>query len=219
MQVTLKHDSNTIITLSNPLSILLMDLSMNSIYFVCVYYLEHSAVQLSQLNAVVTRKWISCGWTEDLRGGIEIPLQISFQFQDLWGPVWLKKNVLHVLTKFKSSWDSCHAATVQWCVDSVGNSGQDDLMWNLPDFSQLWPLHPVGHVHPLKRLQTPPFWHLQLSWQSGPYMSLGQADKRRRNLWRAMCQTERKRGERTLEFPRLRVSQRVPNQPLAQEQP
>lgn len=106
-----------IITLSSPLSSPLVDLSMNSIYFVCVFYLEHSAVQLSQLNAVVARKWISCGWTEDLRGGIEIPLQISLQFQDLWGPVWKKiVKKMRVLTKFRSSRGSSHAATIQWCM-------------------------------------------------------------------------------------------------------
>lgn len=52
-------------------------------------------------------------------------------------------------------------------------------MRSIPDFSQFCPLHPVGHWQPLKRLQTPPFWHLQLNVQSGPYMSLWQADNRK----------------------------------------
>lgn len=70
-------------------------------FCLCFFYLEHSAVQLSQLNAVVARKWISCGWTQDLGAGIEIALQISFHFQDLWCPVW--KKTTQVWTKFWSS--------------------------------------------------------------------------------------------------------------------
>lgn len=73
--------------LSAWLSAGLVDYSTNTLYFVWVFYLEHSAVQLSQLDAVVARKWISCGWTVDRRAGIEIPLQISFQFQDLGCPI------------------------------------------------------------------------------------------------------------------------------------
>lgn len=95
---------------------------------------------------------------------------------------------MQVRTEFRGSGGSPNAAAISWCID-VGNNG---LMSNLPDFSQLCPLHPVGHVHPVKRLQTPPFWHLQLSLQSGPYMSLGQADKRKRNLWCVRWQTQRK---------------------------
>lgn len=96
---------------------------------------------------------------------------------------------MQVRTEVRGSGGSSNAAAISRCIDVVGNKA---LMSNLPDFSQLCPLHPVGHVQPVKRLQTPPFWHLQLSLQSGPYMSLGQADKRKRNLWCARWQTQRK---------------------------
>lgn len=60
---------------------------------------------------------------------------------------------------------------------------------HLPDFSQFCPLHPVGHWQPLKRLQAPPFWHLQLSLQSGPYMSFWQSENSKPESNTAQCGT------------------------------
>lgn len=51
------------------------------------FYLEHSAVHLSQLNAVVAGQGAACGRTKDLRAGVQIPLQITIQIQDLGCPV------------------------------------------------------------------------------------------------------------------------------------
>lgn len=102
-----------------------------------------------------------------------------------------------------------------------------------PDFSQCCPLHPVGQWHPLKRLQTPPFWHLQLSLQSGPYMSLLHAGNRKhktvlhtatnRNVKTCFKNTCRitliKKKKKLILMLYRPISQRLPNQPLAQEQP
>lgn len=66
-------------------------------------YLEHSAVQFSELDAVMTGQWIACSWTIDLWAGIEIPFQITIQVQNLWGSVWWER-LFHLKKKKKKEW-------------------------------------------------------------------------------------------------------------------
>lgn len=51
------------------------------------FYLEVSAVRFSQHNAVVAGQRVACGGAKDLGAGVQVPLQIAVQIQDLGSPI------------------------------------------------------------------------------------------------------------------------------------
>ena len=51
-------------------------------------HLQHSAVQLAQLDAGVAGGGVPCGRTQDPGAGVQVPLNVTVHVQDLGRPVW-----------------------------------------------------------------------------------------------------------------------------------
>ena len=161
-----------------------------------IHWCRSTACGFSQTNkSVIVHMLLNTSFLKSLRHKISpiYKTQDSFsgagtrtfyQTNWIWNVVMMKKVVLfdeeedgngNVLCSDKEE------KSVGYSTYQIGSREKEGFIFlgqYLPDLSQFGPLHPLGHWHPLNRLQTPPFWHLQLSLQSGPYMSLWQAAQR-----------------------------------------